>query len=98
MRAVDNTWNHYQDNKVEWLLDDASRANLAAYADAGVIGFLFGRGADGVTCACDASGDGITNPAPVNGNTRTSLSADDDGGFFRDRANNYYRNGPLALR
>jgi hypothetical protein len=98
MRAVDNTWNHYQDNKVEWLLDDPSRANLAAYADAGVIAFMFGRGADGVTCACDANQDGVTNPAPINGNNAASLSADDDGGFFRDRANTYYRGGPLALR
>jgi hypothetical protein len=98
MAAVNNSWNHYQDNKVEWLLDDATRANLRAYADAGVIAFLFGRGADGATCACDANRDGITNPAPINGNTRASLNADDDGGYFRDRASNYYRNGPLALR
>jgi hypothetical protein len=98
MRAVNNTWNHYQDNKVEWLLDDPTRANLTAYADAGVIAFLFGRGADGVTCACDANGDGVTNPAAINGNTRTSLSADDDGGFFRERTNNYYGNGAVPLR
>ena len=98
MLAMNNTWNHYQDNTVETLLDDASRAKLTAYADAGVIAFLFGRGADGATCACDANGDGVTNPAAINGNTRVSLSADDDGGFFRDRANNYYRTGPVSLR
>jgi hypothetical protein len=97
MRAQNNTWNHYQDNKVEWLLDDPSRAHLASFVDAGVIGFFFGRGADGVTCACDANGDGVTNPAPINGNNLLSLSADDDGGFFRDRAASYYRAGAMPL-
>jgi hypothetical protein len=97
MRALNNTWNHYQDNVVEWLLDDASRAHLTAYAQAGVIAFLFGRGADGATCACDAANDGVTNPAPINGNSATSLSADDDGGFFRQKAREYYTAGALPL-
>lgn len=68
MRATNNTWNHYQDNRPEWLLDDASRAHLATYRDAGVVAFLFGGGAGGTTCACDAAADGVTNPGPVNGN------------------------------
>jgi hypothetical protein len=97
MRAMNNTWDHYQDNKVEWFLDDPGRANLSTYARAGVIAFLFGRGADGATCACDAARDGVTNPPPIGANTRDSLSADDDGGYFRDRAAAYYRAGPLAL-
>ena len=97
MRAMNNTWNHYQDNKVEWLLDDPGRANVSAYARAGVVAFLFGRGFDGNTCACDAQGDGITNPAPINGNTRDSQSADDDGGYFRERAAAYYAAGPMTL-
>src|SRR5262249_9009543 len=75
MRAQNNTWGHYQDNRVEWLLDDATRAHLTAYRDAGVVAFLFGGGADGVTCACDAAGDGVTNPAPIGGNTMASQSA-----------------------
>ncbi|MDE3097711.1 MAG: hypothetical protein KGK07_17125, partial [Chloroflexota bacterium] len=58
---------------------------------------LFGRGADGATCACDAAGDGITNPAPINGNTGVSLSADDDGGFFRQKAAAYYAAGAMPL-
>jgi hypothetical protein len=41
--------------------------------------------------------DGLTNPAPIDGNTRPSLSADDDGGFFRSKARAYYRLGPLRL-
>jgi hypothetical protein len=57
---------------------------------------LFG-GAAGTTCACDATKDGVTNPAPVNGNARPSLSADDDGGFFRARARAYYRRGAITV-
>src|SRR2546423_1398531 len=97
MRAVNNTRNHWQDNKVEWLLDDPGRANLSAYARAGVIAFLFGADGGSSTCACDATGDGVTNPAPIGGNTRISLSADDDGGYFRERAAAYYAAGALTL-
>ncbi|MHB8377470.1 MAG: hypothetical protein ACYDEB_11015 [Dehalococcoidia bacterium] len=97
MRAMNNTWDHYQDNRVEWLLDDPTQAHIKAYAQAGVIAFLFGRGADGVTCACDAAADGVTNPPPINGNTALSLNADDDGGFFRQQAAAYYAAGPLRL-
>jgi len=75
MRAQNNTWNHYQDNRVEWLLEDATRAHLTSYRDAGVVAFLFGGGAAGVTCACDADGDGVTNPAPIGGNTMASQLA-----------------------
>ena len=96
MRAQSNTWDHYQDNRVQWLLGSSGRAHLRAYAKAGVVAFLFGRGADGATCACDAAGDGVTNPAPINGNTRRSYSADDDGGYFRVRAKNYYKK-PLKI-
>ncbi len=97
MRAENNTWGHYQDNRVEWLLDDATRAHLTDYLNAGVVAFLFGGGADGTTCACDATHDGVTNPAPINGNNLTSLSADDDGGFFRQKAAGYYAGGAMAL-
>ena len=96
-RPMNNTWEHYQDNKVEWLFDDPGRANLSAYVRAGVVGFLFGRGADGATCACDAAGDGVTNPAPIGANVRDSLSADDDGGFFKERAAAYYAAGATGL-
>lgn len=77
MRAQNNTWSHFQ------------------YVRAGVVALLFGGGAGGTTysptsaraessCACDAVRDGVTDPARINGNTRSSLSADDDGGFFRE--------------
>jgi hypothetical protein len=97
MRAMNNIWDHYQDNKVEWFFDDPGRANLSAYARAGVVAFLFGRGADGATCACDSAGDGVTNPSAIGANTRASLNADDDGGYFRERAAAYYTTGAMAL-
>jgi hypothetical protein len=97
MRAMDNTWDHYQDNRVQWLLGPGSRARLRAYAAAGFVGFLFGRGADGATCACDAASDGVTNPAPIGANTEQSVSADDDGGYFKRQSAAYDRAGALAL-
>ena len=97
MRAMNNTWDHYQDNHVEWLLDDQGRTHLSDYTNAGVIALIFGRGADGATCACDAASDGVTDPPAINGNLMTSISADDDGGFFRARAASYYLAGPIPL-
>ncbi len=97
MRAVNNTWGHYQDNHVEWLLDDPPRTHLTDYANAGVVAFMFGGGAGGTTCACDAQGDGVTNPAPINGNVAISLNADDDGGYFRSKASAYYTAGAIVL-
>ena len=95
MRSMNNTWDHFQDNRVQWIL--GSRAHLRAYAAAGFIGFMFGRGADGATCACDAAKDSVTNPAPINGNTRVATSADDDGGLFKSLARSYYARHALPL-
>jgi hypothetical protein len=75
MRAQNNTDGHYQDNRPEWLFDEAARTHLAAYRDAGVVAFLFGGGAGGTTCACNAKNDGVTNPAPITGNTMASEAA-----------------------
>lgn len=97
MRAMNNTWGHYQSNQVEWLLDEPARTHLQTYIDAGVIAFLFGQGAGGTTCPCDAMGDGVTNPAAINGNTLASLNADDDGGFFKQKATAYYTTGAMQL-
>jgi hypothetical protein len=120
MRAQNNSTGHYQDNRPEWLLNEPARTHLTAYRDAGVVAFLFGGGAGGVSCACDAQGDGVTNPAPINGNTLASelapagtapsqvvrgstptlvtpYAADDDGGFFRWRAWQYYQDGAMSL-
>jgi hypothetical protein len=120
MRAQNNTTGHYQDNRPEWLLDDPGRAHFAAYRDAGVVAFLYGGGAGGTTCACNGQNDGVTNPAPINGNTLASeaaaagtapvvvtrgttptlvtpYAADDDGGFFRWKAWQYYQEGPMTV-
>jgi hypothetical protein len=120
MRAQNNTWGHYQDNRPEWLLDEPARTHLTAYRDAGVVAFLFGGGASGVSCACDAQGDGVSNPAPIGTNTIASelvaagtapsqvmrgttptlvspYAADDDGGFFRWKAWQYYQTGALSV-
>jgi hypothetical protein len=120
MRAQNNTNGHYQDNRPEWLLDEPARTHLTAYRDAGVVAFLFGGGAGGTTCACNAMGDGVTNPAAVNGNAIASeaasagtppsqvmrgstptlvtpYAADDDGGFFRWKAWQYYRAGAMTF-
>ena len=74
-----------------------SRKHLKTLADAGAIAYLFGGGADGTTCACDGQRDGVTNPAPINGNARSSYSADDDGGYLRHQARAYYRAGAPKL-
>jgi hypothetical protein len=120
MRAQNNSTGHYQDNRPEWLLDEAARTHLTTYRDAGVVAFLFGGGASGVTCSCNAQNDGVTNPAPINGNAIASelaaagtppsfvmrgstptlvtpYAADDDGGYFRWRAWQYYQDGPMSL-
>ena len=56
MRAQDDTWGHYQDNRVEWFLDDPGDGHLAVWRDAGVVALLFGGGRRGTTCACDGAG------------------------------------------
>jgi hypothetical protein len=75
MLSQNNTWGHYQDNRPEWFLDEAARTHLTAYRDAGVVAFLFGGGAGGTSCACNAQNDGVTNPSPINGNTLASEAA-----------------------
>jgi hypothetical protein len=97
MRAMDNSRLHYQDNHVQWLLGKQAKKHLRAYLRAGAIALLFGPALPGDTCACDAAGDGVTNPAPIDGNTVRSFSADDDGGYLRRRARVYERRGPLRL-
>ena len=62
MRAQDDTWGHYQDNRVEWFLDAPGDGHLAVWRDAGVVALLYGGGAGGTTCACDAQGDGTHEP------------------------------------
>jgi hypothetical protein len=96
-RAENNTNDHYQDNKVQTILDP-SRSQMSAYAGAGVVAVMFGEGAGGQTCPCDAAGDGVTNPAPIDGNNALSIDADDDGGYFKQVAvPGYYGAGRLGF-
>jgi hypothetical protein len=44
-----DTWDHYQDNRLQWWLGPDSAAHLRATRNAGVIGLLFGAGASGNT-------------------------------------------------
>jgi len=97
MRAMNNTWGHYQDNHVETWFGDGVSANQTALLNSGVIAVLFGGGATGCTAAADAMGDGVTNPAAINGNNTLSYSADDDGGYFKHQVNAYYAAGALSL-
>lgn len=96
-RSCNNTWNHYQDNRAQYFLQDGNRAHIQEYANAGVIGVLFGRGADGPTHYGDANGDGVTNPPAINGNNLVATYPDDDGGFIRIQAGAYYRAGAVPL-
>ena len=97
MRAENNTFGHFQDNRVQWLLGKGGERHLRQYSAAGVIAYLFGGGADGTTCACDARHDGITDPPAINGNSRRSLSSDDDGGLFRELARRFYHRHALRV-
>ena len=46
---LNNTWNHYRDNRLQWWLDNSSAQHMRLTRDAGVIGLLFGGGAAGTT-------------------------------------------------
>jgi len=99
--TVNNTNGHYQDNRPEYFF-----SHMTELRDIGVIGVLYGAGADGPTTNTDWRGDGVTNPAPFcttrgtsSGqicNNHTSTVSDDDGGFFRMAASNYYT-APVSL-
>ncbi len=96
-RTQNNTANHWQDNRVEYFLGPNYKTNLQAWINAGLIGIMFGAGAGDQTTYSDGAKDGVTNPTAINGNNLTSTVSDDDGGYLRERAKNYYQNGPLPL-
>jgi len=99
MAACNNTPWHYMDNRVEyWLEDYPSNAHLAEWAEAGFVGLLFGGGTVECTVHRDSAKDGVSNPPPAPGNQgERSEFPDDDGGYLRLRAGNYYRKGPLRI-
>jgi len=98
MKSCNDTNFHYQDNREQyWLENYPNNSNLGALAQAGVIGLLFGPGNSGTTDVYDAAGDGITNPAAINGNTGVSIHTDDDGGLLRLNVGKYYSSGATPL-
>jgi hypothetical protein len=96
-RTCNNAWGHYQDNRAQYFLLPANRAHCEAFAAAGVFAVLFGGAGGGTTAYADAQGDGVTNPAAINGNNAVSAHADDDGGFLRLNAAAYYAAGAVPL-
>ena len=46
---LNNTWTHFRDNRLQWWLTDPTGQHLRATRNSGVIGLLFGGGADGTT-------------------------------------------------
>jgi hypothetical protein len=98
MDTCNNSNFHYQDNREQyWLYNYPNSTAVSALAQAGVIGLLFGAGNSGTTENFDDAGDGVTNPAPINGNSRVATYADDDGGLLRINVGNYYRSGATPL-
>jgi hypothetical protein len=94
--TMNNSPGHYQDNRAEYIL-----GNATSFAAAGVIAVLFGPG-NGGTMNTDAMNDGVTNPAPINSyecnmcNNHTSSYSDDDGGYLRIFVGQYMQN-PVAI-
>jgi len=96
-RTMDNTEGHYQDNRVEYFF-----SHIEELADVGIVGLLFGYGQGDQTAQFDSRKDGITNPEPIctsdglsSGticNNHESTVADDDGGYLRMVAGQYYQN------
>jgi hypothetical protein len=91
-----NTDGHYQDNRSEYFF-----SHMTELRDIGVIGVLYGAGADGPTKNTDWKQDGVTNPpsfCTTRGmgsgqvcNNHTSTVSDDDGGYLRMAAASYYQ-------
>src|SRR5712692_112915 len=94
--TMDNSAGHYQDNRAEYILGNAS-----SFATVGIIAILFGPG-NGGTMNIDKMNDGITNPAPIVTyecnlcNNHRSIYADDDGGYLRIFIGLYLRH-PVAI-
>lgn len=94
--SVNNTDGHYQDNRAEYFF-----SHIDELKKSGIIGLLFGAGNAGSTFHFDYKKDGITNPQSIctkdgtSGreicNNNQSQYADDDGGYIRIKALEFYR-------
>jgi hypothetical protein len=98
-QTMDNTPHHYQDNRIQYFFD-----HIEEVARLGVIGLSFNPGLHGQTANWDAKGDGVYNstcssggsPPPPHCSWQPSTVADDDGGYLRMRAQQYYQS-PFLL-
>jgi hypothetical protein len=97
-RSENNTDGHWQDNKTDYFLNPTTgRQHIQDWANLGVMGIWWGSGAGSQSHYFDYKEDGITNPAPINGNNEMALYADDDGGNIRVRSDAYYTEGTIPL-
>jgi hypothetical protein len=97
-RSVNNTDGHWQDNRPEYFLNPSTgRQHMAQWANYGFLGIMFGAGTGSQSHYFDYKNDGITNPAPINGNNEIAQYADDDGGYIRIYTGNYYAGGTIPL-
>lgn len=96
-KSLNNSTNHYQDNHAQYFLQPENRQHIANFADAGLIGLLFGNGQWNSTDYLDYAGDGVTNPNSINGNSQASNHSDDDGGYLRQSTSSYYSAGPTSI-
>jgi serine/threonine-protein kinase len=97
MKTIDDDAFHWRDSWVQWLIGTDDFSGLTKLRDAGAIGIAFGVGNGNernATCFCDAAKDGVTNDGRRG---RPATSADDDGGYFAQRAAALRRAGGLAL-
>lgn len=88
-RSCNNSAGHYQSNHAEYFLKPGNRQRIVDWAASGIIGMMFGSTLAETTSYTDSKGDGVTNPAAVNGNTALATVSDDDGGFLRSSAAQY---------
>lgn len=102
-QTENNTPGHFQDNRAEYIF-----GHIDELVAVGIVGAIFGSGNAGNTTYSDASHDGVSNPPSFcthDGsstgticNDHPSSLPDDDGGFLRLSAQQYYANPvPLSL-
>jgi len=97
-RSENNTNGHWQDNRTEYFLNPTTgRQHISQWANYGFLGMMYGAGVGSQSHYFDSNGDGITNPAPINGNNQTAIYADDDGGYMRLNLAAYYSGGTVPL-
>lgn len=95
--TCDGSEGHGMDGIAEALLEGYPRNDLAArMAASGCCLWIFSHGGGGAS-AWDARQDGVTNPMPAKGSRGlVSTVADDDGGYLRFRAAEYFK-GPVPI-